>query len=83
LQKTPEWVIILLISRIGSKPLTTKINPTGVRKDEEKTRKKQGEKTKDNWYRNYQGHVDVTGRFEFICSIPDQYRDNALYSADV
>ena len=37
-------------------------------KDEEKTRKKQGEKGTDKWCRNYERHIDLTGWFEFVCA---------------
>jgi len=54
-----------------------------VKKDEEKTRKKQGEKGTNKRCGNYEGHVDLTGRYEFICSVPVHNRDNALYTAVV
>ena len=48
--------------------ITTTNNPTGVMKDEEKTRKKQGEKGTDKWCRNYERHIDLTGWSEFVCA---------------
>jgi hypothetical protein len=48
---------------------TTKTNPTGVKKDEEKTRKKQGEIGKDMRNRNHKRHIDLTGRFKSICTV--------------
>ena len=50
-------------------------NPTGVMKDEEKTRKKQGEKGTDKWSRNNERHVDLAGWSEFVCSLPYRRED--------
>ena len=66
MQKTPEWVILLIISKIIKENTSTRTNPTGVMKDEEKKREKQGEIGEDNRYWNYERHVDLTGWSEFV-----------------
>ena len=54
-----------------------------MKKDEEKTGKKQGEKGTNKFRRNHERHIDLTGRSEFVCTVPWQDRSTDPYTPAV